>query len=122
MKYSAAILALLTGIAGWYYLFYSRGVQTPSGLADPHLAARRIFLRKVGGGIMLLLGIGLYLGFWAADEASHPVWFIVIWVAVLVLMAALIVLALIDIQLTVRIRRQQLKRNRGTFLDPSGPT
>lgn len=122
MKYSAAILALLTGIAGWYYLFYARGVQKPPGLVDPRLTARRMVLRKVGGGIMLLLGIGLYLGFWAADDASHPFWFVAVWVAVLVLMAALIVLALIDIRLTVRIRRQQLKRNRGTFLDPSGPT
>lgn len=104
MEPLTAILALLTGVAGWFYLFYSRAGQHLTGIEDDRLNRRRIALRRVGGGIMLLLAVGLYVGFNAADPDAHPRAFVLIWVAVLALMAALVTLALIDVKLTLRLR------------------
>lgn len=111
----AAILSILTGIAGWFYLFYSKAAAQLSELEDERLNRRRIRLRRMGGGVMLLLAACIYLGFYAADDRDHPWLFVIVWSAVMILMALLVVLALIDVRLTFRLRDQQLKRKRGTL-------
>lgn len=117
----SAILALLTGIAGWFYLFYATGAHNLGGLEDERLNRRRAVLRRVGGGVMLLLGVGLYLGFHAVDADHEPRAFVAIWVGVMGLMAALIVLAAVDVGLTFRLRKRlrtaDADRNRGPGLD-----
>ena len=125
MQPLAAILALLTGVAGWFYLFYSRAGHHLAGVEDERLNRRRIVLRRVGGGIMLLLGAGLYLGFNAVDAETGPRAFVVVWAAVMTLVAALAVLALIDMRLTFRLRSRlrssDAVRNRGPTLDRDRP-
>jgi cytochrome c oxidase assembly factor CtaG len=100
-----AILSLLSGIAGWYYLFYSRAALRLAGIEQDKLNRRRVLLRRVGGGIMLLLAVGLYLGSYAADERLRPTLFVAVWSAVMILILLLVLLAVIDVRLTYRIRR-----------------
>src|SRR4051794_41753592 len=45
-----AILALLTGVAGWFYLFFSRAAHRLAGVEDDRLNRRRVRLRPIGGG------------------------------------------------------------------------
>ena len=63
-----AILALLTGVAGWFYLFFSKAAHGLAGIEEDRLNRRRVRLRRVGGAVMLLLAVGFYLGFYAADS------------------------------------------------------
>lgn len=111
MTWTAATLSLLTAAAGWYYLFYSQAAGKLADLEEERLNRRRRNLRRVGGGIMLLLGIGLYLGFAAASADANPRLFVAVWLAVMCLMAGLVVLAMIDLRLTIRLRKRQRLRN-----------
>lgn len=106
MQYTGSILALLTAAAGWYYLFYSRAAQALAEFEAERLNRRRNRLRRFGGAVMLLLGAGLYIGFRAADTDNQPIRFVVSWIVNMALMATLVVLALLDVRLTARLRRR----------------
>jgi hypothetical protein len=54
---------------------------------------------------MILLALGLYLGTYAADEHLRPTLFIAVWSAVMILILLLVVLAVLDVRLTYRLRR-----------------
>ncbi len=101
----AAILALLVGIAGWYYLFYSTAASRLAGLEESAANGRRRRLRRVNGGVMLVLAGLFYLGF-ALDPHLQPKPFVSVWVAVVVLLAVVLALAVIDLRLTAGIRRR----------------
>ena len=106
MGYLAGIFALLTGAAGWYYLFYSRAAHRLSDIEDERLNARRVRLRRVGGVAMLLLGGFLFAGFYNLDNAAQsPGAFLGVWVTVFALLIVIVVLAMIDVRLTHRLRR-----------------
>jgi hypothetical protein len=116
MTLLAGIFALLTGAAGWYYLFYSRAAQRLSLIEDQRLNDRRIALRRVGGVVMLLLGGMFFAGFAAFDDPYlTPGRFLGIWLTVLGLLVLIVVLALIDLRLTYRLRR--LSRTRGSSVE-----
>jgi hypothetical protein len=117
----AAILSLLTGISGWYYLFHSRAAQRLSGVEDERINLRRIRLRRFGGATMLLLAVGLYLGFYAASDQVRPTLFVGVWCAVMILMVLLVVLAMLDVRLTFKLRNQRLRRRQGTAIDRVPP-
>ena len=117
-----AILCLLTGVAGWYYLFYSKAADQLADLEDQRLNRRRVRLRRIGGGVMLVLAVGLYGGFYAADDRTHPWLFVIVWSAVMMLTAMLVVLALLDVRLTYRVRAHRLRLKRGNLLDRDGPS
>lgn len=125
MDYIGPILAFLTAAAGWYYLFYSRAAENLAGLEAERLNRKRARLRRIGGAVMLLLGVGLYLGFRAADSDNRPVAFVVIWLIDLALMAVLVVLALFDVRLTARLRKTLRARGSAdaptTAHDPAEP-
>ena len=114
----AAILALLTGVAGWFYMFYSQAAARLGAVEDERLNRRRVRLRRVGGGVMLALGVLLYLGFYAVDARFRPAPFVAIWVGVLVLLAALMLLALVDVRLTLQLRNRRRQRRRDEGLSP----
>ncbi|HEX8912382.1 MAG TPA: hypothetical protein VF796_08470 [Humisphaera sp.] len=116
-----AILALLTAAAGWYYLFYSKAAARLSEFESAGPNAKRARLRRVGGGVMILIGVGIYLGFAAADERTSPRWFVAVWLGVVGLMAVLVVLALLDLRLTHRLRREGLRRAGGAPPPARGP-
>lgn len=106
MHYVAGIFALLTAAAGWFYLFYSRAAHRLSGIEDQRLNDRRVALRRVGGVAMFLLGAFFFAGFYAFEDPKRtPGTFIAVWMTVFALLMIIVVLGLIDLRLTYRMRR-----------------
>jgi hypothetical protein len=108
MRYLPAIFALLTAAAGWFYLFYSRAAQNLAEVEDQRLNARRVALRRVGGGAMLLLGGFVFAGFQGLEEPHwSPGVLTAVWLTVFALLITLVVLAMIDLRLTHRLRSRR---------------
>jgi peptidoglycan/LPS O-acetylase OafA/YrhL len=105
LPFAAAILALLVGIAGWFYLFYSRAAHRLAGLEESAANGRRRRLRRVNGLVMLVLAVLIYVGF-ALDPHRQPGPFIAVWITVIPLLLVVVTLALIDMRLTADIRRR----------------
>ena len=112
MQSLSTVLALLIGIAGWYYLFYSRAAQTLAGVETQRLNRLRVWLRRAGGLVLLLLAPTFFAGFHSVDYHDDPRAFVAIWVAVTILLGMNVVLALADITLTWKLRRQRLAAGR----------
>lgn len=104
------IFALLVAAAGWFYLFYSRAATNLSGLEESHDNWLRIMLRRVGGIVMILLAISFYAGSVAIDQ-ERTVLAAVCMAAVFVLLAAIIVLGLLDIRLTAKLRKAKQRQD-----------
>ncbi len=102
----AAILALLVGIAGWFYLFYSRSAGRLAALEGPVASGRRQRLRRANGGVMLVLA-GLFYGGFTIDPAAAPRPFVAVWLAVVGLLAVLLLLVFLDLRLTAQLRRRR---------------
>jgi len=110
MRYLAGIFALLTGASGWFYLFYSRAAHRLGVIEDERINRKRILLRRVGGLAMVTLGACFYAGYYATD-ISHPTRaFAVLWFVVLMLMMFIMLLGLIDLRLTRKLREEQRRR------------
>lgn len=103
MTVLADIVALLIAALGWYYLFYSRAAHKLGGLESERINARRVRLRRFGGGLVTLLGVL----FFAGSQDIPPVWFIVTWGSVMLLLAVLCIMALIDLRLTWDLRKHR---------------
>ena len=101
------MLALLIGIAGWFYLFYSQGAKKLSAVEPPAANRRRGRLRRVNGAAMILLAIGLYVAGEAIDPNLQPRRFVIVWLAIFALLLLIVALGLIDIRLTARLRGRQ---------------
>lgn len=106
MRYLPAILALLIAAAGWFYMFYSRAAQHLADFEHERLNRRRIRLRRLGGAVMLLMAIAFYAGFETFDPKHSPQAFVLTWAAVALLMVVILVLGLIDMRLTLQLRRR----------------
>ena len=102
----AAVLALLIGICGWYYAFYSQAAARLGGIEDAATNRRRSVLRRINGGVMFLLAWGFYAGFFVVDAERTPHAFIIVWLTVLLLLLAIVVLAVADLRYTTRLRRR----------------
>jgi len=100
------IFSLLTAAAGWYYLFYSKAAHKLQQVESQRINLARVRLRRVGGLIMLLLGVLFFAGFQDKIEASGAA-YIAIWLTVLLLLLLIVVLALIDLRLTWALRRDR---------------
>ena len=109
----ATILALLIATAGWHYLFYSRAAERLSGVEEQRLNRRRITLRRAGGIVLLVLGPTFFAGFRTLlpETSFDPATFVALWLSVLGLMAVLVILALVDVRLTWKLRKRQLARS-----------
>ena len=108
MRHLAGIFALLTGAAGWYYLFYSRAAHRLSGVEDEAINGRRVRLRRVGGVAMVLLGAFFFAGSYGFDNPKQtPGAFLGVWLTVFALLILIVVLAMIDVRLTHRLRSRQ---------------
>ncbi len=105
MPIAAEILALMVGVAGWYYLFYSQAAGKLDAIEGSATNTRRSRLRRINGGAMVLLGGGFYSGF-AIDPQVHRKIFAVIWLSVFVLLLIVVILAVIDLRLTAKLRRK----------------
>jgi len=106
------VVALFIGLAGWYYLFYSRAAANLSGVEEKRLNALRINLRRVAALVMLVLAVLIAVGWYGYDPENPTAGFLVLWLCVIGLVLAIVILALIDLRLTVKLRerlRQQRK-------------
>ena len=113
MQSLSTILALMIGIAGWYYLFYSRAAEKLAGVEPHRLNRLRVWLRRAGGVVLLLLAPTFFAGFHSVDPSTDPDAFVSIWVMVAVLLGLNILLAMADVGLTWKLRRQRLAAARG---------
>lgn len=105
----ATVFALLTGIAGWFYLFYSKAAVHLGDIEQERFNRRRIRLRRGGGAAMLLLAVLFYAGFNSVDPSRTPEAFVAVWLGVCGLLLAIIILALLDVRLTWRLRQRRLR-------------
>jgi UDP-N-acetylmuramyl pentapeptide phosphotransferase/UDP-N-acetylglucosamine-1-phosphate transferase len=104
MKYLPAILALSVGAAGWFYLFYSRAASNLSGVEAESSNRLRVRLRRIGGLMMIVLAFVSYATCVALERQRtvQAAWYLL---AVLVLLVAILILGLIDLRLTQKLRR-----------------
>jgi hypothetical protein len=115
MSALATTLALLIAAAGWHYLFYSRAAERLSGVEAQRLNRLRVALRRAGGAVLLVLGPTFFAGFRTLLPESDfdPGTFVTLWLAVLGLMGLMVILALVDVRLTWKLRQEQLLRPAG---------
>ena len=111
MPYLPTIFSLLVAAAGWYYLFYSRAASRLAEVEMETTNRLRIRLRRTGGTVMILLAVSFYVGFAAIERHNAPAaaGFMLL---VLVLMGMIVVLGVIDLRLTHKLRRSQRKQDR----------
>lgn len=105
--WSSGFLALLSGIAGWHYLFYSRAAQRLSVLEAQPANARRVRLRQANGVAMILLAALLFIGTRGVNPQQSPRTFIAVWLGAMGLLLAIVCLGLMDVLLTVRMRNRR---------------
>jgi hypothetical protein len=107
-----AIFALLVGAVGWYYLFYSHATQRLGGIEEQRANRLRATLRRANAVIMLLMAVGIALGMFRFDHQRTPAEFFITWAAVMLLLVLSILLALIDLRLTIKLRHALRQRRR----------
>lgn len=105
-----AILCLLIGASGWYYMFYSRAAEKLSGIEGGESNRRRVRLRRANGLAMFLLAVAICAGFYSFDPKASPFGFVATWVTVFILLVVIMLLGLLDLLLTKRLRRKQSTR------------
>ena len=103
----STILSLLIGAAGWYYVFYSQAAAKLAGVEEQRMNVLRARLRRAGGVLMLLLAVAFFALFNTVDAEQHPVASLIVLLCVLALLAALVVLALLDVRLTWKLRQRR---------------
>lgn len=103
-EWLVGIFSLLVAAAGWYYLFYSRAAQRLSGIENQDINQRRVRLRRIGGAVMMLLAVSVFAGVFTVQS---PRSFVAVWLMVLALLGAIVVLALMDLRLTIKLRRRK---------------
>jgi hypothetical protein len=101
------IFALACGVAGWFYLFYSKAAKRLAGIEPAPHNTLRVMLRRICGAAMVLLGIGFYAGFNAVDENRHPGIYLAVWMGSMLLLLLIFGLVAADIHLTRKLRRKQ---------------
>jgi hypothetical protein len=110
LSYLPAIFALIVAAAGWFYIFYSRAAMKLRGFEPSTTNRLRIRLRQIGGVAMMLLGVAFYAGYVAIDsgrvEPASALFFLV-----LALLAIIIILGLVDLRLTNKLRKSRDKQD-----------
>jgi drug/metabolite transporter (DMT)-like permease len=96
-------LALLSAIAGWFYLFYSGAAARLAAIESPALNRRRQKLRRVCGVMMFLLGVAIFAGCNSIDADRSPKTFVAVWAGAMVLLLCIMALVYIDLRLTLKI-------------------
>jgi hypothetical protein len=109
MRYLYGLLALTIAAAGWYYMFYSRAATELGEVEDAGVNLRRVRLRRVGGFFMLLLGIAIFAGFFTVDWDRPTVAFLAVWLGVCFIVLAILVLGIVDLRLTWRLRQARMR-------------
>ncbi len=110
MQAIPAIFSVLVAASGWFYLFYSRAIDRLAEFEDPRLNIRRLRLRRVGAGAMVLLAIAFSVGYYGVDQTRLTPAFAVAWLVVLVLLPVILLVGWADLRLTQRMRRERMHR------------
>lgn len=97
------IFALLVGVAGWYYMFYSPAATNLAAIERPDVNRVRVLLRRFGGFMMILLAVAFYVGAMALIRGQAAVALISLG-AVTILLCIVIALGVVDLKLTRRLR------------------
>jgi len=108
------ILALLIAAVGWYYLFYSRATEKLGSIEEQQANRRRGLLRRVNAIVMLLMAVGIAAGTYRFHPDTTRDEWIATWTAVMLLLPISVILALIDVRLTMKLREQLRERNKRT--------
>ncbi len=103
----AAILSLLIAAAGWFYMFYSRAAEKLADIEAQAINLRRIRMRRAGGLAMFLLAIFFFAGFRPVNNEESARWYLFIWMMVILLLGLIVILGLIDLRLTMKLRRHR---------------
>jgi Na+/H+ antiporter NhaD/arsenite permease-like protein len=105
MESIPAIFCLLTGAAGWFYLFYSRAAHRLAAVEDQRMNETRIRLRRAGATTMILLAIAFAVGYYGTDVKQPTALFEIAWLCVLLLLPVMLGIALADLRLTRKLHR-----------------
>ena len=100
------IFALACGVAGWFYLFYSKAAGKLAVVESAAQNTVRVRLRRICGAALVLLGIGFYAGFNAVDDQRNPAIYLAVWMGSMLLLLLIIALVAADIHLTRMLRRK----------------
>lgn len=98
------VFALTVAAAGWYYMFYSQAASRLAGVESEPVNRRRVRLRRLNGLMMFLLGIFFFAGFFAVDLDHPTISFFLVWLVTMFLLLAIVVLAVIDVRLTLKLK------------------
>jgi UDP-N-acetylmuramyl pentapeptide phosphotransferase/UDP-N-acetylglucosamine-1-phosphate transferase len=110
MEYLPGIFSLVVAAAGWFYMFYSTAASRLASAEPSPANVLRVRMRRIGGLAMILLAIAFYVMF-AALAREDPVLAGTCLLVVCLLMSAIIVLGLVDLRLTHRIRSSQQRQD-----------
>ena len=103
------IFSLLVAAAGWHYLFYSNAAKNLVCVEDEPTNLLRARLRRIGGFTLLLLAILFFAGFYSVDARRSPAAFLAIWIGVFALLFLVVLLALMDVRLTAKLKKKRPK-------------
>jgi hypothetical protein len=107
VNYLPALFALVVAAVGWYYMFYSTAAVR-LGEVEPHpLNTMRCRLRRIGGFFMLLLAVCFFALFFTVDMSRPTLGFFFVFLATFLVLGTIVVLALVDLRLTWKLRRAQ---------------
>lgn len=98
-----SLFALLVGVAGWYYMFYSPAATNLAAIERPDVNRVRVLLRRLGGFMMILLAVAFYVGAMALIDENALVALVCLG-AVTILLSIVIALGVVDLKLTRRLR------------------
>ncbi len=101
-RWLPGVLCALITISGWHYLFYSRAAHRLDGIEQESANLGRIRLRRINGFVMLLLGFLMFAGFYTVDQ-TRPTAFVIVWFSVFLLLMLIVILAVLDVRMTLRL-------------------
>jgi drug/metabolite transporter (DMT)-like permease len=110
VKYLPGIFSLIVLAAGWHYIFYSPAAKRLSAIEPGDTNRFRVRLRRLNGVVMMLLAVAFYASYYTFDE-RQPRMFTWCFMTSILLLGAMVVLALIDLQLTRKLRAERKRKN-----------
>lgn len=99
------LFCLLVAIAGWYYLFFSKAADRLESIEGHSINRRRVRLRKTCGFVMLVLAASFYALLQVLDRADART-FLLLLLTIAVCLVLIVILAMIDVRLTWKLRRR----------------
>jgi hypothetical protein len=105
MQSAVAWFALVVAGLGWFYVFGSQAARRLETIEARATNRRRIALRGINGACLIVLATGLFAGVYSIDARRRPGLYLIDWFTVMLLLLISVVLALVDVRLTMRLRR-----------------